>query len=132
MAATTTKEVIFQGHRKYAIKVQCTDDGSGLTGYSVVDISTLTGFTGMPITYTALEEAEWDVQGYNYIQLYWDHTTPAPMMTMGAGNGNVSYEHIGYLFDPKTAGGTGDILVSTNGAIAGASFDFTIVIQLRE
>ncbi len=126
MADTVTSEVVFSGLTKYAVRLTCISDGSGESGVTKVDIS---GLIGAP-TYTAIEETSWDVQGFSSVQLYWDHSSDDIIDVM-SGRGARSYKDLGYLFDPQSAGGTGDILLSSSGAVAGATYDILLVIQLR-
>lgn len=130
MADTVTSNVVFQGRRKYAIELTCISDGTGETDVVKIDISALLLSNGLAPTYTAIDEIAWDVQGFTSIKLAWDHTTDDTIMVM-SGRGSVSYAHLGYLFDPRSAGGTGDILLTSNGAAANATYTITIVIQLR-
>lgn len=130
MADTVTSNVVFAGDRKYAVQLTGISDGTGETNVIKVDISTLLNLAGQACVRTAIEEIKWDVQGFTYVKLSWDHTTDDTAMVM-SGRGSVSYAHLGYLFDPRSAGGTGDLLLSSVGAISGASYDITVVLQLR-
>lgn len=130
MADTVASNVIFSGERKYAIQLTCVSDGTGETNVTKVDISTLLNLAGQPCTRTAIEEIKWDVQGFSSVRLSWDHTTDDVAAIM-SGRGAVSYAHLGYLFDPQSAGGTGDLLLTSVGAAAGATYDITVVLQLR-
>ena len=130
MADVVTTNVVFKGSRKYAVQLTCVSDGTGETDVVKVDISTLTTVMGTPCTRTAIEEIVWDVQGFTYVKLAWDHTTDQTAQLL-SGRGYVNYAHLGYLFDPATAGGTGDILLTSVGAESGATYDITLVIQLR-
>jgi hypothetical protein len=126
MADTVSSEVVFSGLTRYALRMTNICDGTGESGVTKVDISTLTGTP----TYTALEEVSWDVQGFTSVRLYWDHNTD-DIIDIFSGRGARSYRELGYLFDPRTAGGTGDILLTTAGNTSGATYDITLVLQLR-
>ena len=126
MADTVSTEVIFSGATRYAVHLTCISDGSGESGVTKIDISTLPGAP----TYTAIEEISWDVGTFTNVQLYWNHSTPDIIQVM-TGRGARSYNDVSYLFDPRSAGGTGDITLTSVGAVAGASYDIALVIQLR-
>ncbi len=130
MADAVTSRVIFSGKKKYAIQLTCISDGTGEAAVIKVDISTLTGMSGNAVTKCYIEEIQWDVQGFTSVRLLWDHTTDdiAKVLT---GRGSVSYRDIGYLRDPVSAGGTGDLLLTSIGAASGATYDITVVLQLR-
>ncbi len=126
MADSVSSEVVFSGLTKYSVRLTGISDGTGENKVTKVDISTLIGAP----TYTAIEETSWDVQGFSSVQLYWDHNTDDVIDVM-SGRGARSYKDLGYLFDPQSTGGTGDILLSSSGAVAGATYDILLVIQLR-
>lgn len=130
MADAVATNIVFKGALRYAIQMTCTSDGTGESNVIKVDISTLLNTAGQTVTYTAVEEIEWDVQGFSSVKLSWDHTTD-DVMKLLSGRGSVSYKHLGYLFDPRSTGGTGDILLTSTGAVVGATYDITLVIQLR-
>lgn len=130
MADTVTSNVVFQGVRRYAINLTGISDGTGETNVVKVDISTLTLADGQTVCGRCfLEEAEWDVQGFTYIKITWDRTSDQTALIC-SGRGNVSWKHLGYLQD-KGTGDTGDVLLSSVGATNGATYDITLVLQLR-
>ena len=130
MADAVTTNVIFPGWRKYAVQLTCVSDATGEADVVKVDISSLLNLQGNECTYTAIEEISWDVQGFSSVKLSWDHTADDTAMVM-SGRGAISYAHLGYLFDPRSDGGTGDLLLTSTGAVAGATYDITVVLQLR-
>ncbi len=130
MADAVTTNVIFNGSTRYAARFTNISDGTGETNVIKVDISTLTLPDGTPCTRCAFEELKWDVHGFSSVKASWDHNTDDTAEVM-SGQGTVSYAHLGYMFDPASAGGTGDVLFTTNGPVAGATYDITLVLQLR-
>ena len=130
MADAVTTKVVFKGSKRYAVQLTNISDGTGEAAVVKVDISTLTLSTGVACTRFAIEEIQWDVQGFTEVQILAEHTTD-DVMKLLSGRGAVSYRDIGYLFDPASAGGTGDLLLTTVGAVSGATYDITIVLQLR-
>ena len=130
MPDTVTTNVIFAGKKKYAVQFTGISDGTGEAAVIKVDISTLVNLLGQPCVRTAIEEVKWDIQGFSSVRFLWDHTTDDTAAVM-SGRGAVSYAHLGYLFDPRSAGGTGDLLLTSIGAAVGATYDITVVLQLR-
>ena len=59
------------------------------------------------------------------VRLLWDHDTDDEIATL-SGGGAFDWSSIGGLTDPRSAGGTGDVLLTTNGHTAGDSYDITI------
>ena len=127
MADAVTTNVLFSGATRYAARFTNVSDGTGETNVVKIDISTLPGNP----TLTAIEEVSWDVQGFSYVKMSWDHTTD-DTADIFSGRGARSYKDVSYLFDPASSGGTGDILFTTGGTNAsGNTYDITLVIQLR-
>lgn len=125
MADAVSTQVVFSGATKYAARFTCISDGTGENLVTKIDISTLPGAP----TYTAIEEVSWDVQGFTSVRAYWDHTTD-DIIDIWSGRGARSYFDISQLVDPRSAGGTGDILFTSAGATSGATYDITLVIHL--
>ncbi len=125
MADAVSTSVVFTGQTRYAARFTCISDGSGENLVTKIDISTLPGAP----TYTAIEEISWDVQGFTSVRAYWDHSTD-DIIDIWSGRGARSYIDLGYLVDPRSSGGTGDILFTSAGAVSGATYDITICIHL--
>ena len=130
MTDAVTTNVIFNGARRYVVQLQNVSDGTGETAVKKVDISALTGTLGVAPDSLALEEITWNIQGFSSIQLYWDASANDEMKTL-SGNGYVNYQDVGYLIDPQSTSYTGDVLLTTNGAAADATYDITASFILK-
>ncbi len=76
-------------------------------------------------------ECRWAVQGFASVRLLWDHTTDDVAMVL-SGNGYQDFTRIGgkaAKVDPRSAGGTGDLALTSNGAVAGATYDISLVVR---
>lgn len=128
MADTVDVKAVFSGGRQYILHLQNRSDGTGESDVTKLDISTLLMSQGQVPTYTSVDRIEHSINGFSYVLLEWDHTTDDEIATLvGQGvrtfpTGNV---------DPKSAGGTGDVLLTTNGGVAGSSYDITIWLRLK-
>lgn len=133
MADVVDTRVMFKGTRLYSVRLTNVSDGTGESAVIKVDISTLIGPDGISApTYVKVREIEWSIQGFTSIRLFWDHTTDDEISVLAPGNGYASYDGVGGLVDPKTTGGTGDILLTTAGAASGATYDITLVLELKK
>lgn len=132
MADTVDNKVIFTGPNKYIIRCTNVSDGTGESAVAKVDISTLTGpdHVNAP-TKTVIEEIQWSIQGFTSVRLFWDHTTDDEIAVLGTGNGYFNFKNAGGLVDPASSGGTGDIVLTTAGAVSGATYDITLVVRLK-
>ncbi len=132
MADVVDTAVIRSGPRIYVARFTNVSDGTGESAVTKVDISTLTGLNGLAPTYTKVREIHWSIQGFTSVRLFWDHTTDDEIDVLAAGFGFRDYTGVGGLVDPKSAGGTGDILLTTAGLVSGATYDITLVLQLKD
>lgn len=128
MADTVDQKTIYSGSRYHAVHRSNQSDGTGETAASVVDISTLLDAADRVCDYSVVERIEYSVWGFNYITLVWDHTTDDEIAVL-SGQGVIDFSDFGGKVDPKSAGGTGDILVTTDGGADGAGYDFTLIIR---
>ena len=131
MADTVDTQVRFDGLNRYSVRIQNRSDGTGESGVVKVDKSTLTGpIVGTEPGRLALEEIRWAVQGFVSVRLDWDHTTDDELITL-SGNGYESFRETGKVVDPNSTGGTGDVLLTTNGAVSGATYDITMTFKKK-
>jgi hypothetical protein len=104
-------------------------DGTGESGVTKVDISTFNCRNGQGASYSKIERIEYNVNGMT-VALYWDHTTDDEIAVLG-GSGIIDQSADGGRVDPKSAGGTGDILLTTSGHTSGDSYDITLYMRLK-
>lgn len=132
MADTVNSNVIFAGTRRRVVQLTNISDGTGESDVVKVDVSTLTGPDGSAPTSVTIEEVTWSIQGFTSVRLEFDATTDDEAMVLGAGNGYASFVNMGGLKDPKSTGTTGDLLLTTAGAVSGATYDITLVLRLKD
>lgn len=128
MADTVTSTVINDGPRNYVINLTNRSEGTGESAATKVDISTLAGPTGkanVPPGSFAVKALEYDVQGFSRVDLLFDATTDQPLAILGTGQGYMDFTGA-ELNDPRASGYTGDIKLTTHGAVSGASYDITL------
>ena len=125
MADVVTNQVVFSGKRRHVVHLTSESDSTGESGVVKVDISTLRDARGEQITYTSVERIFGVVNGFDYVKLAWDHTTDDTIAVV-SGLFDLDFRCYGGLVDPRSAGGTGDIVLTTEGAADGASYDITI------
>lgn len=123
--------VVRNSPRAYTARWTNVSDGTGESAVIKVDISTLIGpLPGVAPTAVKLEEIRWNIQGFNSVRLFWDHTTDDEICVL-SGVGYACYSDSGGLMDPRSAGGTGDVLLTTAGAASGNTYDITAVFRLK-
>ena len=131
MADTVDSKVVFAGTKKYVMKFTNVSDGTGESAVVKVDISTLIGPNGVAPTAVKVLEILWSIQGFTSVRLLWDHTTDDEIAVL-TGTGYADFTGVGGLMDPRTSGGTGDIILTTANTTSGNTYDITLVIQLKD
>lgn len=126
MADAVTTNVLFSGTKRYNVVLTNVSDGTGETNVVKIDKSTLTGPEGAEPGSIAIEYIEWDIQGFDYVKLAWDHTADDTALVL-YGGGLMDMTDRSKLIDPASAGGTGDLLLTTSGL--GATFSYTIHLR---
>lgn len=124
MADTVDVRAVKDTGRQRLLHLQARSDGTGEAAVTKLDISTKLTADGQTCTYTVIDRIEYDVGGMQ-IRLDWDHDTDDEIVTL-SGAGFFDWTYVGGLGDPKSAGGTGDILLTSIGATAGDSYDISI------
>ena len=124
MADTVTSNMQDLGD-KIVVHITSISDGTGESAVVKVDRSAL---SLADIAKLNLQEIRWNTQGFASVRLYWDHTADDTIMVL-SGNGYEYFEHT--LIDPNTSadavtGAIGDVLLTTNAAVSGATYDITM------
>lgn len=112
-------------------------DGTGESNVVKVDKSTLLSALGIEPVSLDIEAVRWNVQGFTSVRIYWDHTTDDLALVMSGSGQEVfrmadsapDYVANAGLRDPRSAGVTGDLILTTAGTTAGNSYDITLWIR---
>lgn len=130
MADTVDTQVLFAGKKIYAARYTNASDGTGESAVVKFDISTLTGPNGVAPTKASILEVQWQIQGFSSVKLLWDAATDDEAMIL-SGNGYRDFYDVGGLVDPRSTTPVGDLLFTTVGASATATYDIMIVYRLK-
>jgi len=131
MADTVDTKVVFNGTRIKQYRFTNRSDGTGESDVIKVDVSTLTGLNGKAPTTVSVLEIAWTIQGFTSVQLEWDATTDDEIAIL-TGSGYRDFMDAGGAHDPKSTGYTGDILLTTYGAAANATYDILLTVKLKD
>ena len=91
-----------------------------------VDKSTLTNGNGTEPGVLSIVSAQWSISGFSSVKLLFDHNTDDEALVLAPGNGYRDFSQQGGFPDPNSAGGTGDILLTTAGATASSTYDILL------
>lgn len=130
MADTVDSLVVHAGRRRRTVRFTNRSDGTGESAVVKVDKSALTGLDGTEPSKLVVEKIQYSIEGMS-VRLDWDHDTDDEVVTL-VGQGCLDWTNVGGLVDPGSAGGTGDILFTTNGHTAGDSYDITLHLRLKD
>lgn len=126
--AVRTIVQVSEGGRYYVANFTNISDGTGETAVKKVDSSTLKNSLGAVPTKLKIVDVTWVIQGFTGVRLLWDHTTD-DVACLLAGSGRRDYSKVSGLQDPGSAGADGSLLLTTNGAVSGATYDITVVLE---
>jgi hypothetical protein len=116
--------------RYHQVRLQNRSDGTGESGVTKIDISTLLTPAGATCTWIVVDRIESTINGMT-VRLDWDHTTDDELATLAPGGAPLDWSSVGGNPDPKSSGGTGDVLLTTIGHAAGSTYDITITFRCK-
>lgn len=128
MADSVVVKKLFESQRRVVYQFTNESDGTGESGVTKIDISTLTA-DGVTPDRLSLIEVAWSVVGFNYVSMSFDRGTDVPIGTF-SNVGSISYRDTSGGLHDTGSGGTGDVLLSTDGGYDGASY--MIVTEWRK
>ena len=129
MADTVDSLVLQSKGKHHIVRLTNVSDGTGESDVVKVDVSTLTNSNGVTVTRTRVKEIFWNIQGFTSVRLEWDATTDDEIAVL-SGSGYLDLHSVGGMLDPQSTGFTGDILLTTAGAINGATYTILLVVEL--
>lgn len=109
--------------RRQVMKFTNLSDGTGESGVTKIDISTLVGPNGVAPTKLSILKIQYHIAGMA-VKVYFDRTTDINIGILN-GFGCIDYTKDGGLVDIE-AGDTGDVLFTTVGHTSGDTYDITI------
>lgn len=130
MADAVDTKVIRNANGRYTVLLQNASDGTGETNVVKVDVSTLLNAMRATCTYTVVERIDYDVWGFNYVQLKWDAATDDEIATL-SGSGSLDFTYEGGAKDPQSTTPVGDILLSTSGTTSGSGYSILLRLKLK-
>ena len=130
MVDTVNSLVLVNQPPYYTIRLTNVSDGTGESAVVKVDKSGLVDIDGLEPLALDLIGIEWDVGGMN-VTILWDHTTPDRAIVL-TGQGEWDQSRDGAIRDPRTAGGTGDILLTTGAHTSGDAYMILLRLKMRK
>ena len=129
MADAVTTLVTNNGPLNYQARFTNISDGTGESAVIKIDKSTLANELGVEPRQLDIIRIQWSIQGFSSVRILWDHTTDDTAQVLAVGNGFRDYADSNELADPRSAGGTGDLLFTTAGAVSGATYDILLWVK---
>ncbi len=130
MADTVSNRVILDGPSKVIVVCTGSSDGTGEVDAVKIDLSTLEAYPdGRLPTRLSIQYIEYDVKGYNFVALEFDRTTDVPIAKL-SGSGVLVFEG-GLANLASQTGDTGDVVLTTNGNVAGNSYTLVICAKKK-
>ncbi len=105
----------------------CTSDGSGESAVQKIDISAL----AMAALRVRIKKLKWSISGQMTVELLFDHNTDDSAIVM-AGDGQLEESAEAPIIDPASAGGTGDILLTSKVTATTVGQGYTVYIEIAK
>ena len=132
MADAITTTVLKAEGAQYALSRRSVSDGTGESAAIVVDKSAMTIGGQNPavaVGHMAIERIRGINSGFTSLTLSWDHDTDAAAIVIPAGAIDLDFSDLGGLHDPQSAGGTGDLVITTVGHTSGDIYH--LILEVR-
>jgi hypothetical protein len=138
MADAVTARVVAESPYSYVIHLTNISDGTGESAVTKVNKATIgVASDGSEANSLDIEWVRWNIQGFTSVRILWDHTTDdVALVLAGSGyddfRGSTPVEDVPQqcsLPDPRSAGTTGSILLTTNGGASGSTYDITLGLR---
>jgi hypothetical protein len=126
MPDAVTTEYVFSGRKRKLLHLTNISDNTGESTVVKADISALTMDDARTPTATVVDMIEYNIQGFTSVSLYWDHDTNDEIAVLPAGSGTIDFYAYGGKMDPRSTGGSGDIILTTAGSASGNTYDISI------
>ena len=123
MADAVSTSTLLSGSYKKILCFNNVSDGTGESAVNKVDISTLQG-NPSSVKINRL----WFACSGLQVRILFDHTTDDTVLVLD-GSGHFDFRTFGGLQDPKSTGGTGDILFTTINHTANDSY--TVILEVE-
>lgn len=135
MADAVTAKTLVDNTKEIILHLTNISDGTGeATVAKIVKASIGAAVGGAAAASLDLAWIRWTIQGFSSVRLLWDHTADDVAMVL-SGNGYENFLEVSADSrslpkpDPRSAGGTGDVLLTTAGAVSGATYDITMCFR---
>ena len=125
MADSVTTQTLFSGEKRVVMAFTNVSDGTGESAVQKVDISALPGAPSA----VRINKVAYSTFGMS-VSVLFDHTADDRVLVL-QGDGCMDFTPHGGLRDPASAGGTGDILFTTNGHTSGDTYTVVLDMELR-
>lgn len=127
----TTVRTLVNNKRDLVLLLTNVSDGTGETAAIKADLSALRLHNGEVPDHLTLVSAHWTISGFQLVKLAFDHDADDVAAVLGCQQGKLCLKDVGGLQDPQSAGGTGDLVLTTGPVAAGITGTYTIKLHLR-
>ena len=131
MADVVNTNVVFKGTRRVTLQLANISDGTGESAVVKFDASTYLMPDGSVPSACIIESVMWGIQGFSGVRLFFDATTDDEAVLLPVGFGFFDWSGKGGVMNPRSTGYTGDIMLTTSGAVSGATYDITLTVRLK-
>lgn len=131
MVDTVDTLVLISDGRVHHARFTNESDGTGESNVVKVDMSNLTTVGTNKIKAVDIDRCFGIVGGFNYVTIRFDASTDDEALVLAPGTFDFDFTDSGGIRNPLSAGTTGDIMFTTDGAFDGSSYNITLETTIR-
>lgn len=133
MADTNSAVTVYNSDKFVILELNGVSDGTGQANAIVANASAFTrSIPPRVVQYFSVYEIEGSVQGFPYIQLFFNANTPVVLETISAGAGTVRcWKESGGIVDPMANGWNGNILLTSPANHANGSYSIKLKLKKK-
>jgi hypothetical protein len=131
MADAVSTQVLMQKGRTFVVRLTNNSDGTGEAAVPKVVMLSNFCVDGKVPTYCAVDAITYSVWGMAQVKLEFDRAVPAVLALLN-GASYIDAVKEGGIVDPAPrTGGTGNIILTTEGAVATGGYDITLWLRFK-
>lgn len=135
MADAVSTRTLVNTSTRLIVQLNSISDGTGEAAITKVDKSAFLANDGVEPASLEIERIDYVITGFPYVKLLWDHTTDDQAIVLPAGAAELHFDDVvsaaqPVVADPRSTGGTGDILLTSPAAATNGVY--LIILYLRK
>ena len=130
MANVVNTNTLLTGDRQVVVRWDGILDTGNESAVKKFDVSGFTRSDGVAATHATIMKIDYIVAGFSSVTILFDATNDDEAVVLTPNSGSIDYTEFGGMKNPKSAGYTGDLMLTTAGTPA-ATCVYDILLHLK-